>query len=230
MITIRKSVLRRFGIATAVVAVVIASVVSVASASSGATITSPSLGKVDVYVDANNNGRNDPGELVGTFTIYPGSGITLSWAPYHFPAGVNGAYRIALLQNTTPLGNATWVERKVAHDFADNPEGTSNYVFGPFFNYEHIAENLPSRIVVQPETYAKHGDDFVYTPLGAALTLSGSPAALTDPDLFVLEGVLGKEYKNGAACTWPTRDETCCDILGGIWLPGDGVCLPPKGT
>jgi len=232
MIAVKRSYLKRFVAASAIAGVIIAAAVSVASASAGVTITSPSLGDVDVYFDANGNGQHEANEFVGTFPAYPGSGMTFRWAPYDFPAGVNGAYFVSLWQNTTPLDkqNPTWVLRKAAHDFADNPAGT-DYLMGPFFDYENICEYCPSIILVQLEGFEYAHDDVLYFPLVANLVTEApqgsKPEGYATSDEFVLEGIPGKEHKpGGPACKSPKQSKYCCEKAGMVWIRDTCISQP----
>lgn len=204
----RKSFFIRVGAAVVLAGVIIAVATSVASATGGVTITGPSLGNVDVYFDRNGNGVHEANEFVGTFPAYPGTGITFHWAPYSFPAGVNGSYYIALWQNTTPLDKPTWVMRKSGHDFADNPAGT-DYLMGPFFDYENICDYCPSIINIQLESYQYGDGDVLYFPFSASLTDGSKPSGFAQSDQFVLQDIPGQEHKKNS-----------CPLCGLIGKPG----------
>jgi hypothetical protein len=185
-----KSHQRWVALGAALIALVASAITGVASAATDVTIITPPFAYLDVYFDANGNHQQDAGEFVGTFPAFHGSDeMAIQWTPYSFAEGANGSYRVSLWQNITPLGTATWVERRVQHDWADNPAGTLFY-FGPFFKYENICELCPSKIIVQPETYP-HLDDnsFLYTPIAAALSTRGSPHADYESDEFVLDDI-----------------------------------------
>lgn len=236
MIRIRRSFLRRIGVAAIAAGVIVAGATSMVSASQGVTITSPAIGVTDVYFDANNNGVNDPAEFVGTFPIYTGSGIAFHWQPYTFPAGVNGSYFITLWQNTTPLAaQPTWVLRRAAHDFADNPAGT-NYLMGPFFTSEHFCNYCPSMIVVELETYQNINNTIVYTPLTAALDDSPDPDGFATSFGFVVTDVTDSGHpdndnnnkSSGPTCSSPNQSETCCHKLKPSYTWTGDACQPPK--
>jgi hypothetical protein len=189
---IKRTLLRKIGLAVLIAVIAGALLVSFSlAASTGATILTQPI-KLDqaVYYEVNGNGLNDPEEFVGIFDVYSGDeGITFSWPAFAFAQGVNGSYRVALLQNLNPLGGANWSEVAYAHHWANNPNGTM-FTMGPF-NLAYICGTCPSRFVVQPETYATFYDpttqtyEYEYTPVAGAYGASG--AALTQSDDFVIE-------------------------------------------
>lgn len=232
MITLRKSYLKRIGAAGVIAGIVLAAAANVASATGNTvTIDTPKLGDIDVYFDANGNGIQEANEYVGKFPAYPGTGLSFHWPAYNFPAGVNGSYYVTLWQNTTPLDkNPTWVMRKAGHDFADNPAGTQ-YLMGPFFDYENICELCPSMLVVQLEAYQHIDDDILYFPFSASLTAGGKPSGFATSDEFVLEGVPGPEHKSAPGCSSPNDSQACCKKLepGWDWNTDTNTCQEPIG-
>jgi hypothetical protein len=153
-------------------------------------VTTPGQENASVYIDQNHNGLNDPEEFVGIFDVYNGDlGITFSWPAHAFAPGVNGSYRVALLQNLNPLGAAQWTEVAYAHHWADNPNGTS-FTMGPF-NAAYICRVCPTRFVVQPETYQTFYDpttqsyEHDYTPVAGAY--AAGIAALTQSEDFIID-------------------------------------------
>jgi hypothetical protein len=174
---------KRIMLIAAIVLILAALTVSMVAAS-GVTLLTPPYGTTDLYYDANGDGAVDASEYVGTFPVYDGQQlIEFSWAPYAFPAGANGSYRVSLWQNFGAPGQPDWHEFHVSHTWADNPAGTT-FSIGPFFNQENICKDCPSMIVVVPETYVYRAGEFLYTPVAGAVM-----ASLTDSDEFLLENL-----------------------------------------
>ncbi len=196
---LHKKHLKRAGFVALIVGLVaiVAVGVTVAAGSQTVTIiTEPLKFDETIYVDLNQNGEHEPEELVGVFDVYDGNApITFTWEPYAFASGVNGSYRIALWQNTTPFeATPTWAEYKVSHHWADNPNGTM-FTLGAFDFGEKLCTTCPTIIVVQAETYEKIFDwdtsTYVYeytligsSPYMAALTNGG---ATQTSDEFIIE-------------------------------------------
>lgn len=221
---IRKSWLKRGGIAASLVLVVAVVVVSVtmAAGGNGVTIVTPPQVIGPVYIDQNHNGLNDADEYLGVFPIYDGNDeITFSWTPFNFAEGVNGAYRVSLLQNTTPFDAPTWVEHKVAHHFAS--AGTT-FTMGSFGFGEEICTICPSKFLVIPETFTLTQDAngnyvYNYTPVAAALTVGGAgqAAKLTDSEEFfmTLNRPSPEEKPTQEACVGNQTASFCNKECGG---------------
>jgi hypothetical protein len=190
MLRVRKSTLRWLGIITLVMLVAAAVMARVATAAGGVNITTPPLRTGQAtYFDVDRDGINDPEELIGTFTVYDGNKtIDFNWAAYAFSSGVNGSYRVSLVQNITPLGTATWKEIVIGHHWASNYNGAS-YTMGPF--PAGTCTYCPGHFLVQPETYVQLYDpttqtyEYEYTAIPAAL--GGAAVSLEQSDDFVLE-------------------------------------------
>ncbi len=190
---LRKSVLKRIGIAILAAAIVGAAAAGVSLAAGGVTILTPPIAVTEVFVDVNADGIHQPSESLGVLPIYDGNQpIEFSWDAYPFPAGVTGSYRVALWQNTTPFGAPTWVELRPSHHWASNPNGT-RFVMGPFSRQE-ACTTCPSLFVVQPETVTQYFDavtgtyEYAYTPIAAAYAADlTSPASLEESGTFVLD-------------------------------------------
>ncbi len=202
---IRKATLRLIGLA--VLVTLTAVVAGAALAAGGVTVLTPPTGVQDIYWDANQDGVHDAGEFVGTFPVYNGMApITFSWPATSFPAGANGSYRVALWQNTNPLGAPVWQEVMVSHHWASNPNGPQ-FTAGPF-GPGQVCVYCPSMFVIQPETFTQALDtttgtyEYIYTPLAALLT---RPAALEQSDPFILgvtdySGEEEEEDEQGKSC------------------------------
>lgn len=188
---IRKSTIRAVGIIGILAILVVA--VGIVMAAGGASIaTTPLRVQESVYRDLDFDGVHDPEELIGVFDVYDGNQpIDFSWTAYPFSSGVNGSYRVSLIQNTTPLeDNATWSEVVIGHHWASNSNGT-NYVMGPF-DHNTVCTDCPSHFLIVPETYvqvynaAADRYDYEYTPVAAAL--GGAVASnLEESDDFIIE-------------------------------------------
>ncbi len=179
MLVLRKKHLKRVGLVTLIVLAVAALAVGITAAAGSQTITiitEPIKFDEMLYVDLNHNGEHEADELVGIFDVYDGNEpITFSWEPYAFASGVNGSYRIALWQNTTPFeATPTWAEYKVSHHWADNPDGTT-FTMGAFGFGETICTTCPTMIVVQAETYEKVFDWNTSTYVYEYTLIGGSP-------------------------------------------------------
>ncbi len=179
MLVLRKKHLKRVGLVTLIVLAVAALAVGITAAAGSQTITiitEPIKFDEMIYVDLNHNGEHEADELVGIFDVYDGNEpITFSWEPYAFASGVNGSYRIALWQNTTPFeATPTWAEYKVSHHWADNPDGTT-FTLGAFGFGETICTTCPTMLVVQAETYEKVFDWDTSTYVYEYTLIGGSP-------------------------------------------------------
>jgi len=216
MMKIKSKVLARTGVVLLAVAVLAALFAGSALAVGGVVIlTSPIDTDFDLYIDANSNGVYDASEFVGTFDVYAGNGrkFLFSWDAYNFPAGANGAYRVALWQNTTPLAaTPTWVERKVAFHLANNPNPTE-FSVGAFGFGETICETCPTKVVVQAHTYTTTYDPatgkttYNFTPVGSAAIA----AALTSQGTQQSEEFLLKVF--GPEPCQPVLTCECTDFL-----------------
>lgn len=227
---IQKATLKRVGAAALLVAVLGAVIVSVTLAAGSATIvTTPMQYDAKVYQDANNNGLNDPEEFVGTFDVYDGmKTITISWNAATFPAGSNGAYRVSMWQNTTPLGTATWKEITFGHHWASNPNGTQ-FTVGPY-GPGKVCTTCPTLFKVEPETYVQVYNaetqtwEYVYTALPSALSL---PAALEQSEEFVLSVVdysaPPQEKPKGGSCGQPCDPSIGLNCGAGFFCDS-GIC------
>lgn len=196
MFVIRKSTLRRVGIAAVVAAILAAVAVTVVGAA-GVTIVTPSTGNEQLTID---------GKVIGTYPVYNGAAdLNVTYPAYSFPAGAKGSYKLSIWQNTTPAAaSPTWTEIHVNHHWASDPNPTT-FTFGPFLASEHLCENCPSVVVVQPETVEAYEDgsgttQYRYTPLVAALT--SGPAALTESNEVLFHGtaIPGGGSCQGGAC------------------------------
>ncbi len=179
MLVLRKKHLKRVGVVTLIVLAVAALAVGITAAAGSQTITiitEPIKFDEMIYVDLNHNGEHEADELVGIFDVYDGNEpITFSWEPYAFASGVNGSYRIALWQNTTPFeATPTWAEYKVSHHWADNPNGTI-FTLGSFGFDEVICTTCPTMLVVQAEIYEKVFDWDTSTYVYEYTLIGGSP-------------------------------------------------------
>ena len=175
MLKIKKSVMGRIGRAGALALMLTVMLVGVAAAAGtpGFSITTtPVKTNAPFYVDANKNLIDEPSELVGNFDFYNGnSGITFSWTPVQFPSGLDGSYRVSLLQNITPgVGvTPTWRETKVTHHWAS--AGTT-YTMGAFGYNEAFCAQCPSVFKIVPEVVTLKFDPlkgylYEYSSLGA---------------------------------------------------------------
>jgi hypothetical protein len=162
-------------------------------------------------------------ELLGTFPIYDGNQeITFSWNPYPFAAGINGSYRVSLWQNTTPFGaTPTWVERKVAHHWASNPNGAT-FTMGSFGFGEEICTTCPSLFVVQAETVrlfldaASGSYEYEYTPVASAYALSQTAGGATQTSEEFFFEILRPRPEE--------REPRVCGLTG--WSATGGVNAP----
>jgi hypothetical protein len=190
MLRVRKSTLRWLVVVTLVMMAAAAVMARVATAAGGVNISTPPLRPGQAtYQDVDGDGVNDPEELIGSFTVYDGNKtIDFNWAAYAFSSGVNGSYRVSLVQNITPLGTATWKEIVIGHHWASNYNGAA-YTMGPF--PAGTCTYCPSHFLVQPETYVQLYDpttqtyEYEYTAIPAAL--GGQAVSLEQSDDFVLE-------------------------------------------
>jgi hypothetical protein len=186
-----------------------------AVAAGGVNIQTPPLRTGQAtYMDADGDGVNDPEELIGTFTVYDGNkSIDFSWTPYAFGSGVNGSYRVSMIQNLNPLGTAIWKEVTVGHHWASNPNGAS-YTMGPFA--PSTCTYCPTHFVVQPETYVQYYDpttqtyEYEYTAIPGALT--GAPAALENSEEFVLEIIYVAPPEGGAHDKCVSCENACNSV------------------
>jgi hypothetical protein len=212
---------------------------SLAADGSATILTAPTARDVQVYIDQNHNGLNDPEEFVGVFDVYSGDhGITISWPAVSFAQGANGSYRVALLQNTSPLGAAAWAEVANAHHWANNPNGTT-FTMGPF-NANYLCRTCPTRFVVQPETYQQFYDpttqtyEYEYTNVGAAFTAGA--AALTQTEDFIVDLYVPGGSDADKACVdgsmttdWCTSvcqgSQTCvASCVANFYISDDAAC------
>jgi hypothetical protein len=227
MIRIRKSLLRRIGFITLLVIAIAALMVNVVLAATVAIQTAPIHTNAAIYIDADADGINDPEELVGMFDVYDGNRtIDFSWTPYAFASGVNGSYRVSLIQNMTPLGTPTWKEVVIGHHWASNYNGAS-YTMGPF-DHNIVCTTCPGHFVVQPETYAQFFDpvtqtyEYEYTPIAASL--GGVAATLEQSDDFVLEiFFVAPPEKEKDACEGESCADQCVPLVEEI-CQGDEEC------
>ena len=230
MILLKKSALRRMGIAALIAILLGVIVVGVTLAAGSASIlTAPMQVDAKVYQDANNNGLNDPEEFVGTFDVYDGmKTISIKWNAATFPAGATGSYRVSMWQNTTPLGTATWKEITFGHHWASNPNGTT-FTVGPF-GPGKVCTTCPTMFKVQPETYLQSYNtetqtyEYVYTALPSALTL---PAALEQSEEFVLNVVdysaPPAQKQNSESCGQPCDPSIGLNCAAGFFCDS-GIC------
>jgi hypothetical protein len=143
-------------------------------------VTAPTKQSEAIFYDLNQDLKPAPNELLGNFPVFDGNNtIDFKWTPYPFAQGVNGSYRIALWQDISPLAaTPTFVERKVAHHWAQNPNGTF-FVMGSFGYGEEICTYCPSLIVIWAETYTiNHNPQTLFTEYIYTFV---NPEALTDP-------------------------------------------------
>jgi hypothetical protein len=200
MFRIRKSYVRIIAIA-ALVLVLSGVAISAVGAAGGVTIETSPMTQALLKVDDIE---------VGLFPLYDGAKyIHVSWSPYAFPAGVNGAYRISLFQDHNPLGDPDWVEISIRHHHADNPAGTE-YDFGPFTEADHLCDWCPSVVVVQPETFVLNDEGgaspYQYTLLNVNYSTS-AVANLEQSDEILISGI-AEAVKEPSACS---AAEVCTD-------------------
>ena len=233
MLAVRKSHLKRATAVALLLSLTALAVVGVTSAAgTGVTILTPPIKVEEVYIE--------PGGLLGTFPIYDGNQpITFTWDPYPFAPGVNGSYRVSLWQNTTPFGPAaTWVERKVAHHWASNPNGTT-FTMGAFGFGEEICTTCPSKFVVQAETYRLFLDaatgryEYEYTPVAAAYVrnqTSGNSNQTSEEFMFEVlrpSPPEGEREEGGEGCfdAWVTYCEVGCELYEPEWEECVDFCI-----
>ena len=223
---IKKSTLRKIGMAGLVVLVIAGTVVGVTLANQEVTIsTTPIRTQWPVYFDVNGNGLYESTELVGPFDVYNGNApFQFSWNPYPFASGANGSYHVTLWQNTTPLGagSPNWVLRQDAHHWASNSNGTA-FSMGPFA-VETLCAYCPTKVVIEPETYVLFHEPvtdsyyYIYTPVPSALSGTGI-ANLEESEEFVFEMYVDLTEPEGHTCydKWVAFCQSICS--------GNSLCL-----
>jgi hypothetical protein len=202
----------RAGFALGLIAVISALAFGVALADSnsglGVTITTPPIaGAEKVYYN--------PGTLpstwhfIGTYPRYGAKYLEFTWKPYPFAATVHGAYRVALMQNTTPLAALpTWTPSMISDVWADNPAGPG-FSMGPFLRGYGLCDACPSKIVVSAETYqavqtpGTQDWQIVYTPI---LTVP------TNPPVY---GAAARRVQESNTFVIQTASQTRCDQSSG---------------
>jgi hypothetical protein len=169
MIRFRKSSLVRGGLLTAIVLSMAVTLAGIAFAAGGVTIdTGVTTPNMPVYYDADKDGVNEPGELMGNYDAYDlAGGLHFHWSP------VEGAthYRVSMIQYTPPnVGPGDpKTEIKVAHHSISDPNGLQ-FIINSLGVGEPVCLYCVTEIVVIPETAAVvQGEDgsnqVVYTQM-----------------------------------------------------------------
>jgi hypothetical protein len=195
MLILRKSLLKRIGIISLMILAAIlaaAFLVRHSLAATTVTIVTPPKETIPIIIDNNHNGINEQSELLGTFPVFDGNKeMVFAWTPFSFPANSNGSYRVSLWQNTTPFASKpTWTEIKVAHYWADDPNGPK-FTLGSFGFGETVCTVCPTMFVAIPETYTTTYDPATFTTTFTYTTLSPLVAgvlpanAQTSPLFFI---------------------------------------------
>lgn len=202
----------------AVIALVLGAVAAPVLAQAGAGITvtsSPMVVGKAIYADANHDGVQQPGELLGTYDVYnPQLYLNFYWTP------IAGAayYRVSLIQYQVPnVGpNGPSQEIGVAHHFAGDPNKTTFSMTvppGACFDCVTVVHVVPESVAITHD--ANGATVYQYTDL---------PGGLTSLP-FVLEFVPRPTPSGTGLSCPPCGDGVCTSrestVAAGCWCPSD---------
>ena len=118
----------------------------------------PRLADEPRYVDKNGDGHaTGKNEFIGNFDVYDGSKeLIVAWEPFTFPAGVDGSYRVSIVQVDPLTGKE--IENKQAHHWATN-EDWMRFAFGSFGFGTPWCATCPTYVRVIPEQVERVYDE-----------------------------------------------------------------------